>query len=392
MSGTKRNPYFGIAEKIYRDHGSVMNNTELIKALELKGISVAKRTVGAWLKDWRDADKLKALQEHPALVEEADNVGIPIENIKQYWYKGKHFSIQVSKRGRESVDVEQLINDLTERLKDYSPQYKAPKKSSLKDPHMLVIDAADIHFGKLASAYETEDAYNIEVAKQRVFEGFHGILDKSKAFNIERVMIVIGNDVLHVDNAKSTTTSGTFQDSDAMFYDIFNTAIEVFVELIESIITKYEIDIVFNPSNHDYASGWMFARALGIWFRKAKNVNVVDDIRHRKYIQYGNNMIGLSHGDGAKMADTPLLMANEAPQMWADTKYRYIYLHHIHHKQVTKFQSGKDYIGVTVEYLRSPSSSDSWHIRQGYIGAKKAIEGFIHSKEYGQVARLTHYF
>jgi len=85
-------------------------------------------------------------------------------------------------------------------------------------------------------------------------------------------------------------------------------------------------------------------------------------------------------------------MANENPHMWADTKFRYIYLHHIHHKQVTKFQSGKDYIGVTVEYLRSPSAADSWHSRNGYVGAKKAIEGFIHSKEYGQVSRLTHHF
>ena len=92
------------------------------------------------------------------------------------------------------------------------------------------------------------------------------------------------------------------------------------------------------------------------------------------------------------MADRPLLMANEAPSLWAKTKYRYVYLHHIHHKQTTKFQSGKDYQGVTVEYLRSPSGSDAWHHRNGYVGAKKAIEAFIHSKDYGQIARLTHLF
>mgnify|MGYP003331832918 CR=1 FL=1 len=57
-----------------------------------------------------------------------------------------------------------------------------------------------------------------------------------------------------------------------------------------------------------------------------------------------------------------------------------------------KFKSGKDYQGVTVEYLRSPSGTDSWHHRNGYQHAPKAIEAFIHSKNFGQVARLTHLF
>ena len=53
----------------------------------------------------------------------------------------------------------------------------------------------------------------------------------------------------------------------------------------------------------------------------------------------------------------------------------------------------KDYHGITVESLRSPSGSDSWHHRKGYgVGGIKAVEGFIHSKDHGQVARLTHIF
>ena len=56
-----------------------------------------------------------------------------------------------------------------------------------------------------------------------------------------------------------------------------------------------------------------------------------------------------------------------------------------------KWLDGKDYIGVCVEYLRSPSGSDSWHSRKGYC-SQKAVEGFIHEKESGQVARLVHYF
>lgn len=96
-------------------------------------------------------------------------------------------------------------------------------------------------------------------------------------------------------------------------------------------------------------------------------------------------MIGTTHGDGAKMQDLPLLMAHESKD-WSSVKHRYIYTHHVHHK------TAKDFAGVTVESLRSPSGTDSWHHKFGFTGAPKAVEGFIHSKDNGQVARLTHIF
>ena len=107
---------------------------------------------------------------------------------------------------------------------------------------------------------------------------------------------------------------------------------------------------------------------------------------HRKGFKYFNNLIGTTHGDGAKQNDLPLLMATEFPKEWSETKHRYIYLHHFHHKM------SKDHIGITLETLRSPSPADSWHHRNGYQHAPQAIEGFIHHKQHGQIARLTHYF
>ena len=58
------------------------------------------------------------------------------------------------------------------------------------------------------------------------------------------------------------------------------------------------------------------------------------------------------------------------------------------HKYLTSY----DDIGVTLEFLRSPSGTDAWHYRRGYCGSPKAVEGFIHSKNNGQIAHLTHIF
>jgi hypothetical protein len=325
--------------------------------------------------------------------------GIPKEQVKSFkliTHQGKAAYYNIASKsvedGIEDLFTKEFIEELFEGMKSHIPNYKTYKREKTADNNLLVIDCADIHIGKLALVYQTGEDYNLEIAVQRVTEGFQGILNKARNFNINKILLAVGNDILHTDNAKSTTTSGTFQDSATSISESFNVALKLYTSLIDSVISEYDIDIVHSVSNHDYISGWMLARTLESWYRTSGNVRCYTNMQHRKYYQYGQNMICFSHGDGAKMQDIPMLMATESPIMWSETKYRYAYLHHIHHKQVNKFQSGKDYIGVTVEYLRSPSSSDRWHSDNGYVGAKKAVEGFIHSLNDGQIARITHYF
>jgi len=307
------------------------------------------------------------------------------------WLKTKEASIFI-KNKEGFISFDEMREKFITEMSQYSPVYKKVNRKPITDKHLLVIDIADLHIGKLADKSETGDGYNSDIGVNRALDGVNGILSKAKGFPIDRILFIIGNDVLHVDNANKSTTSGTTQDVDGMWYKNYEIARDLYIEIIEMLINVADVHVVHNPSNHDYISGFMLADSVYCWFRNHKNVSFDVSNAHRKYYIYGKNLIGSSHGDGAKMADMPLLMANEAPLKWANTFYRYIYLHHIHHKDVTKFKSGKDYQGVTVEYLRSPSGTDSWHHRNGYQHAPKAIEAFIHSKTFGQVARLTHLF
>ena len=285
-----------------------------------------------------------------------------------------------------------MRDDLVKELKAYSPKFKYIKRKKITDGHLLVVDPADVHIGKLSVEEETGQPYGIEIAKQRCIEGVEGLLQKSSGFPLEKIMLVIGNDIIHTDTTNRQTTSGTPQDTDGMWWQMFKEAKSLYIKIVEMLVTEADVHIVFNPSNHDYMTGFMLADTLQSWFRNSKNVTFEISIKHRKYYQYGKNLICTSHGDGAKSQDMPLLMASEAKHMWADTNYRYIYLHHLHHKIQFKWMSGKDYQGATVEYLRSPSASDSWHDRKGYTASPKAIEGFIHHRTQGQIARFTTYF
>lgn len=321
---------------------------------------------------------------HRGLVDQCDQVGIPVENVNHYWHKGKHYSIHVA--GQKGPSYEEMRDDIIASMEAHSPSYPKIVRSQSTEGHLLVIDPADVHIGKLASAFETGEDYNNQIAVKRVMDGVKGILDKTSGFNIEKILFIAGNDILHIDTPKRTTTSGTPQDTDGMWYDNFLTAKKLYVDILEMLIGVADVHFMYNPSNHDYTNGFFLADVIQSWFRNCENISFDCSIAHRKYYMYHNNLIGTSHGDGAKLHDLPLLMAQEASSEWAYTKHRYVYTHHVHHK------TSKDYIGVTVESLRSPSGTDSWHSRNGYQHNPKAVEGFLHHPVHGQIARITHLF
>ena len=289
-----------------------------------------------------------------------------------------------------SIDEKSVFDNVLNLIEENAPKY--PKIKHKKGTHLLVINPADIHIGKYANKRETGDKYTIEIALERVLMGVNGLIAKSKGFDIDRVLFCIGNDVLHIDNVYNTTTKGTHQDCDGKWWEHYEVGLQVYVACVEMLREIAPVDCVHSMSNHDYQSGFHLAHALKSWFRNCDDVSVDCGVSHRKYYTYGSNLIGLEHGDGAKMDKLPLLMAQEQPKNWAKTTHRYWYLHHLHHKVKHKWLDAKDFIGVTVEYMRSPSSSDSWHHRKGFVGTPKAVEGFLHDKESGQVARLTHFF
>ena len=333
--------------------------------------------------EYRTDKKAKSL-----LADECNEVGIDVNSVSHYWYKSKKFSIFAKPNEYTRDEFLKSIEDL---ISNYSPSYPHIDYPKREDGHLLIINPADVHIGKYADALETGEDYNIEIAKERVREGVKGILRNAEGFPIEKILFCIGNDILHTDNTMGSTTRLTPQDTDGKWFRHFTEALELYVEIVEMLIQIAPVDCVHSMSNHDYMSGFHLAHALKSWYRNTDSVYVDADPKHRKYYSWKNSLIGLTHGDGAKLNNLPLHMAQEEPKMWAETKYRYWYLHHLHHKQRYKFMSSFDNIGVTVEFLRSPSGSDSWHYQKGYTGSIKAVEGFIHNK-YGQIAHLTHIF
>jgi len=343
--------------------------------------------------NYKDLDCLRKqvafVKSNQGVLNACDNLSVDPSTTPMLWLKTKTESIRVTNPLFVKPE-EKLFQDLSETLindlKNYSPKFPKLERIEDNDSYLLVLDPADIHIGKLCSAFESGETYNNQVAVKRVLDGVRGILQKVSSFKIDKILFIGGNDILHIDSPRRLTTSGTPQDTDGMWHTNFLIAKQLYVDVLEILLTVADVHFTFNPSNHDYTNGFFLANVIETYFKNCENITFDCSIMHRKGFQYYDNLIGTTHGDGAKQQDLPLLMAVEFSKEWSETKHRYVYTHHVHHK------TSKDYAGITIESLRSPSGTDSWHHRNGYQHAKKAVEGFLHSKENGQILRITHLF
>ena len=333
---------------------------------------------------------------------------LPFANWRGFWHKTQEYSAFFVNKDAAQED-EQRFQQMIADVKKHAPKYKKRKVEPTGE-HILVLPQADIHVGKWASAEETGADFNSALAVKRAQEGTDVLVGKAAAFGVKRFVVCIGNDILHTDNGK-TSTSGTPQDTDGSWFFNFRLARDLYVGMIEQLALHGDVYLIYVPSNHDWRSGYSLAETVAGYLHNHPHVNLMVTERHRKYLVYGNNLLMFSHGDGAKQKDLHWLMATESKDAWAKTSHRYIYLGHLHHtiKRVQGHQNAqthKDHIGFTeidasviaeadkdVNIMTVPSSSgtDGWHDRNGYT-ARPGMMAFLHHYQDGRVCDFTHWF
>jgi hypothetical protein len=149
------------------------------------------------------ADEAEVLQKYRAIKKASDKIGINDEDVKHGWLKNDKASLFFKNPNFKSEDeqgLEIIKSECIEAVKNHAPKYNQIKFEKTNDSHLLVIDIADLHIGKLASAFEVGEDYNSQIAVKRAKDGMQGILNKSQGFKIDKILFVAGNDILHTDN------------------------------------------------------------------------------------------------------------------------------------------------------------------------------------------------
>ena len=140
-------------------------------------------------------DEIEILMQYRGIKTATDEAGVDDKDVKHGWLKTKQASLFFKNpnfKAEELNAIQQIKDECIKEVKLYAPKYNDAviKYDIDTDGHLLVIDIADLHIGKLATAFETGEDYNSQIAVKRAKDGLQGILNKAKGFYIDKVLFV----------------------------------------------------------------------------------------------------------------------------------------------------------------------------------------------------------
>jgi hypothetical protein len=289
------------------------------------------------------------------------------------------------KKREEEHNLDQLLDQFANKLQNRTPfrGYVARPKGKQT---MLEIDAFDPHFGKYANKEETNDPYDITIARERYEYAINKVIDRAFDDKVEQILFPTGNDWFHTDSYLHTTTKGTLQDQDLRWWEMWEHGIQINLQTIEFLGQKAPVHVIFVLSNHDWQNVYKMASVVRAYFKDHPGVTMDCRPVPRKYYRYGNVGLGFCHGNEEKHADLPNIMLRENQAEWADVKHMEWHLGHYHKNKRLEYKAADELNGINLRFLRSLSGADFWHHKNGYIGNLKGIEAFTWHKEEGLIA------
>lgn len=304
--------------------------------------------------------------------------------LSNYWNKetnnGWMVSALVTAIKKEQKDI------LAEVIANFKPEYQPIGEVFTQDKFdrncVGIISIQDLHFGK---------------------EGNNDIVDHFKAavrnlvgraymsHKLEKIIYVIGGDLLNMDSFSGTTTSGTPVDNSMRAQQAYTQAFDALYWSINFIKQFCEnLHVVHVPGNHDRLSSYHMAHALSKCF-DTEDYSIYFDVEYseRKVVLYGDNFFAFEHGDVTKK-NTALVYATEFPLCWGHTTYRTCYTGHFHSKKTIEYTTENEYNGFAIKHLPSLCASDYWHYHNKFVGAKRQAIMEIHDFEKGKVSEFIY--
>lgn len=388
-------------------------NTELTKnqkkrilALysEIGGSSMSIQDIAAELRVPKDKVKeyINSLnvthQSLPFTEEEKKNLDSKLiqkaQEIREYKLKAKIESVERDKYKTDAQKwnawKETVGEDLFKILQHKIDNYEVPKltlSNTRKNPFCAIFSLQDFHLGRLSSKVEVLDDNDIKSQIDLLLSCIKDLIHKTSGFGTpEKVYITVGGDFINSDNSKSTTTAGTQQDSFPSHAALLIEGGLTLIKMIDLFRQFFPlVELIPSPGNHDRDTSISLYMFVAAWYRNCDDVitNFKElNVRSRQYKQYGNTLLGFMHGDGSKLKNWPIIIANEAREIWGKTTHTVLVTGHKH------YRISQDLMGMQHVQVPSLASEDRWSHLNGYQ-SEKAISLILVDKESGYMAEVV---
>lgn len=300
------------------------------------------------------------------------------------------------KKWQNKADQRETVREIGEKiLSDIRAEAKRPvekprvKLSANKENHILVPAPLDLHVGKLSWREETGNDYDIRIAEQVFTSSIEDILSRTSGYQITQIAFPVGNDLLQVDSPANTTTAGTYVDTDSRYIKSFRRARAIMSWAIREMAKVAPVVVPIVPGNHDRITAFHLGEVLSAEFDGVKHITIDNRPLLRKYMKFGVNLLGWTHGSEEKPADLPLLMANEASEWWSETYHHEWHVGHLHKMKETRYTAGDSFQGVRVRILPSLCAPDAWHYSRGFVHERRACEAYLYGAATGYAGHFS---
>lgn len=295
------------------------------------------------------------------------------------------------KRPAERALAANLRAEILAELKSEAPVPRPLRVPALQDTDVLLeLSVPDLHIGKYAWAEETGQDYDANLAIAGFREAVNDLLDQVAHYPVARILLPVGNDLLHIDGIHHMTTGGTPQDTDTRYLRVFRLARRLLTETIERLRAIAPVDVLIVPGNHDQVSCFLLGDALECRFHNYEDVQIDNRASLRKYYEWGLTLLGFTHGNEEKQDALPSLMAGEQRDAWGRTRFAEWHTGHQHRRKEVRFISTNEDRGAVIRQLPSLSATDAWHAKRGYTGQQLGAQAHIYMRDRGHRAFFEH--
>lgn len=275
-------------------------------------------------------------------------------------------------------DIRSFISEKLSSLEKPSPVLKKPiNDESERWAEICIMDA---HLGSSVSDISAPWGRDEFIAA--IDETYAICMDRIKGLNINGFLLPAGNDAIHFDNLKGTTTSGTpMENRVGTWFQNFSLICDTYQRIIDDLLAggAYWVHVPCVPGNHDYQTVLSLAKFLMAVYAKDPRVTV--EVGHYLYFKRGKVLLGFTHGSAPRdMVRLSNIMPTDVPEMWADAKVREWHVGHVHKVKegaVNWDVDGAAGSGVRIRAIPSLTPLDNWSYTEGYRQAVRGCHMYI---------------
>lgn len=250
---------------------------------------------------------------------------------------------------------------------------------------MVVIPWGDPHFGMYAAAAETGSAWDLSIAERAHAGAMYRLI--AGAPRAARCHIILLGDNLHApDNKARTPKNGNPLDTDGRWWQALDSIVRC-VRYCADLGLDHFPEVVVNVlrGNHEGGPGGAYALAyvLHAFYSREPRLTCDPDPGAYQFAEWGKNLIGMHHGDGAKGGIRGLngVMGRMVPEAWGRTRHRRWYTGHVHHDSKTLLTDG-----CVAETMATLAAKDA-HAAAGAYAEQRNMKCDVFHREHGWLRR-----